>query len=62
MVLNNSFVDNLDCKIRNLIISKCHLAVNTNNYIIHDKDFLGCRSIKALQLESLIKGMNYLQN
>jgi ribonuclease HI len=61
-VLKDSLVDNLDSKIRNLIKSKSHLAVNTNNSIVHDKDFLGCKSIKALQLEALIKGIIYSIN
>jgi hypothetical protein len=61
-VLNNTLVEKLDSKIRNLIKRKCHLAINTSNNIVHDKDFLGCKSIKALQSEALIKGIIYSIN
>jgi hypothetical protein len=54
-VLNDSLIEKLDSKLRSLIKSKMKLAINTCNVIFHDKDFLGCKSIRALQLEALIK-------
>lgn len=48
-ILSDSLAEKLNCKIRNLIKSKCHLAINTRNSIVHDKYCLGCKSIKALQ-------------
>uniref|UniRef100_U9TH20 RNase H type-1 domain-containing protein n=1 Tax=Rhizophagus irregularis (strain DAOM 181602 / DAOM 197198 / MUCL 43194) TaxID=747089 RepID=U9TH20_RHIID len=51
-VLNKVLIEKLDSKIRSVIKQKCGLAAHTSNSVIHDKDFLGCKSVEALQKES----------
>ncbi|PKK70382.1 hypothetical protein RhiirC2_708278 [Rhizophagus irregularis] len=61
-VVNETLAEKLDSKIRNLIKHKGELAVHTSNWILHDKDFMGCKSIVDLQKEVLIKNLLYSLN
>ncbi|EXX64219.1 hypothetical protein RirG_144880 [Rhizophagus irregularis DAOM 197198w] len=61
-VLNKVLIEKLDSKIRSVIKQKCGLAAHTSNSVIHDKDFLGCKSVEALQKESLVKSILYCIN